>query len=162
MTSMLLSESRINELIAMPKTVVNKGARESKDGKVYRLEYRAVAQGFNEEFVVFVRRHVEMEENFTAGLRWIPKSGEPVILMRCNGGSHPHTNQLERTSFSIGHCHVHVATERYLTAGKNAEHYAETTEDYHTHKGALHKLCQLCNIYGLDTGPDEPDMFGNG
>ncbi len=159
MLAAVLTEERIQELLLMPKAVVNKGAREVKEGKAYRVEYRAVARGADEEFVVFVRRHVEMEDNFTAGIRWTPKSGEPVILMRCNGGSHPHSNQLEKTKFPVGHCHVHVATERYLAAGKSAEHFAEITTDYRTHKGALHTLCQLCNIFGLDTGPDELDLF---
>lgn len=155
----LLTEERIQDLLAMPKTVVNKGAREIREGKSYRLEYRAVAREADEEFVVFVRRHVDMEDNFTAGLRWTPKSGEPVILMRCNGGSHPHTNQLEKTGFPVGRCHVHVATERYIAAGKNAEHYAEITSDFQTHNGALHALCSMCNILNLDTGPDELDLF---
>lgn len=157
--TVLLTEERIQQLIAMPKMVVNKGAREVRECKAYRLEYRAVAREADEEFVIFVRRHVEMEDNFTAGLRWAPKSGEPLILMRCNGGSHKHTNQLEKTEFPIGNCHVHVATERYIASGRNAEHYAEITTDYQTHKGALHALCTMCNILGLDTEPDEPDLF---
>lgn len=73
--TVLLTEERIQQLIAMPKMVVNKGAREVKEGKAYRLEYRAVAREADEEFVVFVRRHVEMEDNFTAGLRWAPRAG---------------------------------------------------------------------------------------
>jgi hypothetical protein len=155
----LLTDERIQALLAMPKSVTNKGAREIREGKAFRLEYSAVAREADEQFAVFVRRHVEMEDNFTAGLRWHPKSGEPVILMRCNGSSHPHRNQIENTGFSLGYCHIHVATERYVNAGMNAEHFAEITAEYRTAKGALHTLCKLCNIYGLETGPDEPDLF---
>jgi 7-keto-8-aminopelargonate synthetase-like enzyme len=159
MLAVMLTDKRITELLAMPKAVVNKGARETKDGPVFRIDYQVVARVDDEEFSVFVRRHTVMIDNFTAGLRWLPKSAEPVILMRCNGSSHRHSNQIEGTRFEVGHCHVHVATERYITAGKNAEHYAETTSTYSTAQGALHELCRRCNISGLDTTPDELDLF---
>ena len=159
MLAAMLTDERISDLLAMTKVVVNKGARETKEGSVFRIDYQVVARVEDEEFIVFVRRHTVMADNFTAGLRWLPKSAEPVILMRCNGGSHRHSNQIEGTRFEIGHCHVHVATERYITAGKNAEHYAETISTYSTAQGALHELCKRCNIHGLDTGQDEPDLF---
>jgi hypothetical protein len=161
MLAAMLTDKRIADLLAMPKAVVNKGARETKDGPIFRTDYQVVAQIHDEAFVVFVRRHPEMADNFTAGLRWLPKSAESVILMRCNGSSHPHTNQIEQTKFEIGHCHVHVATERYITAGRHAEHYAETTADYSTVAGALHELCKRCNISGIDTTPDELDLFAS-
>lgn len=155
----LLTDKRIQELLAMPKAVVNRGARESAEGQSFRVDYKAVAREHDEEFVVFVRRHVEMRDSFTAGLRWHPKSAEDVILMRCNGSNHRHVNHIERTGFEVGHCHIHIATERYLLAGRQAEQYAETTTAYSTAKGALHELCKRCNISGLDTEPDELDLF---
>jgi hypothetical protein len=78
--------------------------------------------------------------------------------MRCNGSDHEHMNPLERAQFKDV-CHIHRATERYLAAGRKADHYAEPTRSYRTLGGALHHLTQLASISGLDTQPDEPDLF---
>ena len=56
-------------------------------------------------------------------------------------------------------CHVHQATERYLAAGKKDEGFASPTQDYKTLSGALHSLVKRCNISGLSTQPEEPDLF---
>lgn len=71
------------------------------------------------------------------------------MLMRCNGSSHEHGNQLEGNKISFG-CHVHIATERYLSIGKRDEGFAEAVAGYNNVIGALRHLVGLCNIEGLD------------
>jgi len=100
-----------------------------------------------------------LPESFSAGLRWLPKSGEDVTLIRFNGPSHPHANAIEGERFEFV-CHIHQATERYLAAGKKDEGFALPTQDYKTLNGALYNLVKRCNITGLMTQPEEPDLFG--
>jgi hypothetical protein len=159
MVDISLSDARIAELLAMPKRIKNRNAREVADAKHWRRDYNAVGTTVDEEFTVFTRQHREMLEDFSAGLIWHPKAGEAVILMRCNGASHRHTNHIEGSAFGAGNYHVHVATERYINSGKNPEHYAEITNGYATIEGALHHLCMECNIEGIETTPESLDMF---
>lgn len=154
-----LSDERIAELIAMPKRVVNPKARQVSDAKHLKCDYKVVSVPGDEEFTVFVRQHSEMLDDFTAGLKWHAATGEAVILMRCNGASHPHKNHIEGTRFSLGHYHVHKATERYIEKGYESEHFAEITNEYTSVEGALHRLCAECNISGLDTTPESFSLF---
>jgi len=71
------------------------------------------------------------------------------MLMRCNGSSHEHGNQIEGTKISFV-CHVHIATERYLSVGKRDEGFAKPTAGYNSAIGALRRLVESCNIEGLD------------
>lgn len=154
-----LSDDRIAELIAMPKRVQNPNARDIPDARHLRRDYKAAGSIVDEEFTVFVRQHREMLEDFSVGLIWHPKAGDAVILMRCNGAGHRHTNHIEGSEFSAGNYHVHLATERYIDSGRNPEHYAEVTTSYATVEGALHHLRVECNIEGLATTPESMDMF---
>jgi len=139
--TVMLTDERIYELLKEPKWVKNPKAREVPDAKHLRRDYK-VSSETGEEFTVFTRQHQEMLDDFSAGLIWHPTTGDSVILMRCNGSSHRHTNHLEGSEFAAGNCHVHMATERYSTL-----------------EGALHHLCKEGNIDGLDTSPELPDMF---
>lgn len=153
-----LSQAEIDALIACPKRVRNPGCREKTKGKHVERDYLVLSRDEKHEFVVFTRQSLLIQDNYSAGLRWRSKTGDEVILMRCNGPDHEHFNPVERVRFA-GRCHVHRATERYLALGRKAEAYAEVTEAYETLSGALHHLAQLASIEGLATQPDEPDLF---
>ena len=158
MATEILTDAQINSLIAMPKRVENPGAKTRTEGKHTRRDYRVQSEDGKHEFALFVRQSTVLPEGFSAGLRWLAKSGEAVMLARFNGPSHPHSNKLEGERFEFK-CHVHQATERYLAAGKKGEGYAEPSKEYKTLNGALHCLVKRCNIAGLETQPDEPDLF---
>lgn len=153
-----LSQAEIEALITCPKRVRNPGSREKTKGKHLERDYLVLSQDGKSEFVVFTRQSLLIQDSFSAGLRWRSKTGDEVILVRCNGPDHEHLNSVERMRFA-GRCHVHRATERYLTLGRKAEGYAEVTDAYHSLSGALHHLAQLASIEGLATQPDEPDLF---
>lgn len=154
-----ITDERISDLLLLNKQVTNRNARNVEEGKHWKRDYQVVSVDTDDDFAIFVRQHREMVDNFSVGLIWHSKTGESVTLLRCNGASHPHTNHIEGTKFGIGNYHVHMATERYLEIGKNSEHYAEVTAVYNTVNGALHHLCRECRIDGLDTKPDELDLF---
>jgi len=153
-----ITDARIATLLSLAKRVTSKG-RLSVEGKHSRRDYKLVGLYEDEEFTVFYRKHVEMEDDFSAGLIWHARTGESIILMRCNGASHRHTNQIEGSSFAAGNFHVHTATERYVLSGRIAEHYAEITAKYSTAAGALSQLCILGNISGLGVPLDNGDLF---
>jgi hypothetical protein len=158
MASINLTDDVIAKLISLPKAVENPGAKARTVGKHVQYDYRVLSIDGNHEFALFVRQSTVMHESFSAGLRWLSKTGESVTLIRMNGSSHPHTNKIEAERFDPT-CHIHMATERYIAAGKKDEGYAEPTSEYKTSKGALHNLVKICNITGLKTTPDERDLF---
>ena len=153
-----LSQAEIDALITCPKRVINPSSRPKTEGKHIRRDYQVASLDGRHEFMLFTRQSTIITESFSAGLRWRSKTGEEVILMRCNGSDHTHNNAIERTRFELRR-HVHRATERYLTAGRKAESFAEVTDAYRTLDGALHHLLQLTSISGLNISSDETDMF---
>ncbi|HUX91248.1 MAG TPA: hypothetical protein VMV48_11240 [Gallionellaceae bacterium] len=158
MASETLTEEQIAVLVAMQKRVENPNTKTRVEGKHSRRDFRVFSTDGSHEFALFTRQSSLLPDGFSAGLRWLAKSGESVILMRCNGSDHPHTNSIERDRFESV-CHIHQATERYLAVGKKSEGYAQATREYRTLEGALHHIVHLCNISGLKTEQDEPDLF---
>ena len=158
MSLITLTDTQIEELLRMPKRVQNAGSREREDGKHLRRDFRVQSDDDRHEFVLFTRQSTVIQDGFSAGLRWRSKTGEEVMLIRCNGSDHPHVNALEREQFDA-QFHVHMATEKYILAGKRSEGRADPTDKYRTLAGALHEVVRLANITGLTTHADEADLF---
>lgn len=158
MASDALTDEQIAALVAMPKRVENPNAKPRSEGQHSRRDFRVISTDGVQEFALFTRQSLLLPQGFSAGLRWLAKSGESVMLMRCNGSDHPHTNGIERDRFELVY-HIHQATERYLAVGKKSEGYAQPTREYRTLNGALHHIVCQCSIAGLKTEPDEPDLF---
>ena len=153
-----LTEEQIFELITCQKQVEKANTKLRQEGKHERRDFTARSQDGRHAFVIFTRQSTVIAESFSAGLRWKSKTGEEVILVRCNGSDHEHFNAIEGERFS-GKCHVHTATDRYAVAGRKIESFARAEFTYRTLNGALHHLVQLTNVSGLDTQPDAPDLF---
>ena len=153
-----LTEEQISELITCQKQVERANTKLRHEGKHERRDFTARSQDRRHEFVIFTRQSTVIADSFSAGLRWRSKTGEEVILVRCNGSDHQHLNAIEGKRFE-GKCHVHTATDRYAVAGRRIESFARAESSYRTLNGALHHLAQLTNVSGLDTQPDEPELF---
>lgn len=153
-----LTDEEIAELLRCAKRVENPGSKQRTEGKHVRKDFRVVSVDSRHQFVLFTRQSTVIHESYSAGLRWKSKTGEEVILVRCNGADHPHSNAIERESFSA-QCHIHRATERYIMEGRKAESFAQPSKTYRTLAGALHYLIELANITGLSAKPDEADLF---
>lgn len=127
-----------------------------------RVDFKVVSVDGQHEFALYTRQSTRLKASFSAGIRWLPRGEEGVMLVRCNGSSHEHTNAMEREVIAF-QCHVHVATERYLSASKRDEGYAVSTSAYNDLPGALLHLIDMCNIMGFneDAGP-QLDMFDHG
>jgi hypothetical protein len=154
-----LTDNRIRELLGMPKRVTNPTARNIADANHERRDYVVESADGAERFKLFVRQNKTITEDFSCGLQWLPAGGESLILARYNGPSHEHPNKLEGTKMSFA-CHIHEATERYLQANLKPEGFAVAeAAKYQTCDGALHQLVTDCNIGGLETRADHPDLF---
>lgn len=143
-----LTDEKIAALIAMSKRVTNPAARRKVSSKHEQVNYIAIGSDDETTFQIFARQSIKVAESFSCGLLWISPSGETVTLIRYNGLSHPHENSLEDDRFEF-QCHIHRATERYITANKKAETYAETTDRYRTLSGALSCLLKDCSVSGI-------------
>ena len=158
MSVLTLTDAQIEDLLRMPKRVENPASRERQDGKHMRRDFRVFSEDRRQEIILFTRQSTIIRNGFSAGLRWRSKTGEEVILLRCNGSDHAHVNALERDRFE-SKFHVHKASEQYILAGKRSEGRAEPTEVFRTLGGALHEVMRLANITGLSSKVDEENLF---
>lgn len=111
-----LTDEKIARLLSLPKRIENPQSREKAEGKHKRRDFRVVSEDGAHRFTLFTRQSTKIVGGFSAGLLWHAKSGEDVILLRCNGNDHPHPNVLERQRIEY-QCHIHLLTERYILAG---------------------------------------------
>lgn len=153
-----LTDTLIAELKALPKVIKNPKSRPKEEGRRSLTNYDVVSACGVWAFRLYKRQNTIFPNDYSCGISVDPPSKETVTLARYNGDSHTHGNELEGTSFEYLR-HIHVATERYIMAGKKPETYAEPTERYSTVDGALHCLMMDWNITGLDTTPDNLDLF---
>jgi hypothetical protein len=154
-----ITQTKIDELIKMPKKVINPNARSREKPSHLERNYKVVGVDDNNiSFSLFIRQNNQLEDDFSCGLIWHTPSGEGLVLTRYNGASHPHKNHLEGERLEATY-HIHKATEKYLQAGKKAEGYAETTNRYTTANGALHCLLKDCNISGLTNEENTPRLL---
>lgn len=154
---MVLSDAEIDRLIKIEKTVTNPKARVIEKRGSEQVNYEAEANS-GEKFRVFVRRNVRLPDGFSCGLLYITPSGETVTLTRYNGSDHEHSNPLEGGGALPRACHIHRATEKYMQAGRKAEHFAETTQRYTDVSGALYELVLDCNVKGLGDNIEETQI----
>ena len=153
-----LTDERIEQLLRMQKRITNPAARNVADANHEKRDYVVESMDGTERFRLFVRQNKTVSDDFSCGLQWLPAGGESLILARYNGSSHDHPNRLEGSRVDYV-CHIHQATERYLQASLKPEGFALATDTYKTCDGALHRLVNDCNIAGLVTQADHPELF---
>lgn len=94
---------------------------------------------------VFCRQAVDDPMDFSAGLTVYFQDGSNTNLMRCNGLHGQHRNKIEKTI--IKGKHIHIATERYIRRGNDAEAFAVAVDDdYNNVESAFECLLDRCNI----------------
>ena len=155
---MALTDDEILRLLRLEKTVTNPRAKKIAKRGSEQVNYDAESPT-GEKFRVYVRQNLRIPEGFSCGLLYVSQYGEPVTLTRYNGSDHEHANPLDGGIPMPAACHIHRATERYMAAGRKAEHFAETTDRYSDLEGALQALILDCNIQGLsDNSPDDTQL----
>lgn len=155
-----ITDAELDRLRRMPKRVENPRARAQRLEGREQYNYTLTSENGEHHFQLYTRQNTRpgMEDSFSCGLNVVKANGETLTLCRYNGPSHPHRNHLEDDGFAFV-CHIHIATERYLLAGRDAETFATTTDRFRTLQGALHCLVTDCAVSGLEPTPDEPTLF---
>jgi len=146
-----LTDEDIQVLITLPKRISNPSVRwQEKPGHRQRNFKASVG---DHVFELYMRQSLHDSTDFSCGLKIIKPDGQPLTLLRYNGGSHVHG---EITFES----HIHRATQQAMAAGKKPESHAERTAAYRTLEGALACLLGDAAISGLASAKhDEPDLF---
>lgn len=153
----VLTDEKIASLLRLSKTVRNPSARKKVKGLHEQINYNVDSDDGETHFELFVRQNLKIQDDFSCGLLWLLPSGETVTLVRYNGSGHRHRNPIENQSFEY-QCHVHRASERYVTTNKKPETFAEPTDRYQTLNGALDCLLCDCNISGLNVEPEDRNL----
>lgn len=147
MQELIFTDEQIEALLKMPKMVINPGAR-------WKLQRGANQKNFDLEsedrtqFSLYLRQNMRIANNFSCGLLLKHPQGN-ITLTRYNGSDHDHENPLDFDTRVSNTCHIHVATARYMNAGRKPEHYAVNTDRYTDLDGALRALIFDCAVSGV-------------
>lgn len=100
-----------------------------------------------------MRQNSYDQSDFSCGLKIIKPDGQPLTLLRYNGGGHKHGE----IAYA---CHIHRATHKAIIAGKKPEFHAKKTTVYRTLEGALACLLDAAAVSGIASAAhDAPDLF---
>ena len=143
-----LTDTDIESLINCPKVI-----REDKFQKIKfvekdghrKFDLDVESQVGDCAFELFCRQAIDDPMDFSVGLIVNFQDGSNMRLMRCNGLHGGHRNKLERNR--VTGKHIHIATERYIRNGFDAEGFAEAiNDDYDNIESAFYCLISKCNI----------------
>ncbi|MHB8261284.1 MAG: hypothetical protein ACYDCN_08850 [Bacteroidia bacterium] len=155
-----LTDDKIADLLNCPKRLTNPQVRRTEKDGHEQFNYKVVAlDGTDHKFELYKRQNLRegMEDDFSCGISWVAPNGKSLTLKRYNGPSHNHPNHLEKTKLGYK-CHIHIATEKYITSNQKPEGFAEETDKYNSLEGALHCLVTDCKISGIKTTPDNSNQ----
>jgi hypothetical protein len=147
-----IASGKLEELKATPKFVKNPQAKQRTEEKHERVDYEVTAEHGKLKFRIYKRQNLTDKEDFSCGIRWLMPSGETLTLARYNGSSHSH-GDIEYEN------HIHVATEEAIAQGQKPERCAKETKRYRTLGGALNCLLIDFKVSGLDSQPDQAELF---
>jgi len=156
-----ITDEFIEELIGCRKMVINPKTRDVNKPGHKQVNYMVKAlDDSGHKFELFTRQNLAegMEDDFSCGLRWLASNGESLILCRYNGSSHPHRNKIENQAIGLV-CHIHRATERYITANQKPDGFAYETDNYQSLQEAVLCLVRDCRIDGLLTDTVETNQI---
>lgn len=150
-----ITDDEIHELINLRKFISeniwrNLRFKEINGFKRWTIEVNTELVHEN-KFQIFMRSSIDDHDDFSIGLRCDFKDGSTINLMRCNGNHGIHRNKIE--NITLTGRHIHIATERYIRKGLDAEGFAiEAENEYNNFESAFNCLTRKCNIIlvGLD------------
>jgi len=148
MSEIILTDEQIEHLLSTPKRATTPNARWKTQRGSRQRNYDLESEDGNLQFSLYLRQNLRINESYSCGLLYLHQGGDKVTLARYNGSDHPHYNPLDGTRADCC-CHIHRATERYMSIGRKAEHYAESTDRYRDLHGALRAITEDCKISGI-------------
>ena len=136
----MLTEQRIQELIALPKTIIGRspsqGFREDSGSRRCDLDL-ASSEHDDGTFAVFIRQNLRFTENFSIGLRYRAEFPLGAITLVRYNGAHGESSRAADEHFSKPH--IHCITEQEVTSGSTQpqERDRTITDQYTTLEQAL-------------------------
>lgn len=157
MITRIYTDEELSELRAMPKRVLNPGARwveKPRNRPVHRQRTLRVSgqSDANPEFSIYQRQSIRDDSDFSCGILFITPGARPLTLARYNGPSHIHED-IEYQS------HIHRASERAMSIGKRPESEAKATSRFETLEGALACLVEDYSLSGIQVKHDQPRLL---
>ena len=156
-------QAEIDALIACEKEVSDPPKRITKlEGANFRNDCKLIASnGIAGEFGVFMRQNEDFPENFSVGLRYLPKDGRPEItLLRCNGQHGVFNSQGFDPTHPHWEYHIHKATYEALMQGFAAEKFAMATKEFASYHEALEYFLRAVNVRERDRVKHFPESGG--
>ncbi|MBR1759918.1 MAG: hypothetical protein IJ741_01895 [Schwartzia sp.] len=139
-----ISAERLEELITAKKQITappKKGMTIERQCK--RNQFDAYAPELDESFHVFMRQNCILPDDFSVGLMWNRKDGEPIILFRCNGPHGGNENVPHKFCTHIHRLNLEKAVEDIFKENDTTE-----TKEYSTFEDAIFFFLTHC---GFDT-----------
>ena len=134
---------KVNEIKPLQKDFSKLFQPKQKNG---HREFNLNIDGGNgSQFRLVFRQSIFNSLDFSVILLYLPVgTNRHFRIRRYNGKSHEHTNKLENETFYD--FHIHQATERYQAAGWDEDDYAQPTQRYSDHHGALTCMLNDCGF----------------
>ena len=141
----VLSDNEIEKLINCEKRIVIPPKKKlSLDAGHWRNDMKLQSIDGQSDFLVFMRKNEDFEENFSIGLIFKPRDvRESVTLLRCNG---PHGPHIMIDDVHLCCYHVHKAKSENMRLGLRPERDAFRTTKYASFQDALGFFLKTCKI----------------
>ena len=140
----MITDDQIQHLIRLPKVIVEQrpatGYREEHGSWRCDLSLRSSEESAK-TFLIFVRQHIRIVQNFSIGLRYALNMGTltPITLVRYNG---PHGETSRAPDGHYARPHIHYITANEIAKGHALpqENHREITTKYTTFEEALREF----------------------
>ena len=157
----VLTDDEINSLLRevklLPSNWTSRLRPRPKSNMAFSQRDLSLIGQSSHEFSLILRRSQQSPFDFSVILIYTEESHD--YILRRNNGAHPsrHTNKWEKMRGASGYqldvgFHIHMATERYQSAGLDIDGYAEQTDKYQDFDGALRLMLLDSNF----VVPDHP------
>lgn len=158
---MIYTDKDLSQFIACPKKISQSPRKDMKeDGSHLRNDMELESTDGKHGFRVFMRQNMDLPENFSIGMDYLPKD-EPgsFCLIRCNGthgANKAHSHHLT--------CHIHRSNAEDVNAGLRVERHIEQTGEYAAFRDALRYFLSAVNVQAADLSQyfpslTQPDLF---
>jgi hypothetical protein len=147
----LNDDSIIQSLIDCPKIIIKSFNKELGESDRYkRQDIELVSEDRKERFHVFIRKSLELVDDFSIGLQHISiMDSERTVILRCNGRHCP-PDSANAAKPHHSEFHIHTGKAGNIAVGLRAEAGAEITRSYASFDGALVFFARTCNIIGAE------------
>ena len=157
------TKEELQGLRDLSKKVTNPGVQWSYKPKQFRSFMQrtfkvtgAAQNGIGREFLVYQRKNLLDEDDYSCGIVYLTLEGPKLPLARYNGRSHIHKDILGEIHYKP---HIHVATEEAIASGRKPDCMAKETTRYDSMGEALRCLAKDFNLSGLPNKDTLPDLY---